>query len=152
MKTNRKLNGWLRKKYKIGYRKAVEKLNTIRQANPALFYHWKMGYRWSISRITRAVWQETVTYGSVRGLGVKLPLAYSVVLMLMKGLEELVPEEKVRKRKGIVHINHEFCKRCGICVNFCPVKNLEIQHQMLMELERCIACKTFQPYFPAFSI
>lgn len=45
MKTDRKLNGWLRKKYKIGYRKAVEKLNTIRQANPALFYHWEMGYR-----------------------------------------------------------------------------------------------------------
>ena len=45
MKTDRKLNGWLRKKYKIGYRKTVERLNTIRQANPALFYHWEMGYR-----------------------------------------------------------------------------------------------------------
>lgn len=35
---------WLRKKHKIGYRKSVAKLNAIKQAFPALFYHWKMGY------------------------------------------------------------------------------------------------------------
>ncbi|UJS16448.1 MAG: hypothetical protein L3J17_11030 [Candidatus Jettenia sp.] len=35
---------WLRKKHKIGYRKSVEKLNSIKRANPELFYHWKMGY------------------------------------------------------------------------------------------------------------
>src|SRR3990167_5021571 len=44
MMAERKLIRWLRKKHKIGYRKAVEKLNSIRQANPELFYHWKMGY------------------------------------------------------------------------------------------------------------
>jgi len=42
--TDDELIMWLRKKHKIGYRKAVEKLNSIRQANPELFYHWKMGY------------------------------------------------------------------------------------------------------------
>ncbi|MGQ3683412.1 MAG: group II intron reverse transcriptase/maturase [Candidatus Loosdrechtia sp.] len=40
---DRKLIKWLRKKHKIGYQKAAAKLNSIRQANPVLFYHWKMG-------------------------------------------------------------------------------------------------------------
>jgi len=40
-----KLIKWLRKKHKTGYRKSAAKLNAIRQANPALFYHGKMGYR-----------------------------------------------------------------------------------------------------------
>ncbi|WKZ17460.1 MAG: 4Fe-4S binding protein [Candidatus Jettenia sp. CY-1] len=60
--------------------------------------------------------------------------------------------EKIQKRKGIVHINHEYCKRCGICVNFCPVKNLEIQQQKLVELNRCIACKMCQRYCPDIAI
>ncbi|KKO21102.1 MAG: hypothetical protein L3J18_15930 [Candidatus Brocadia sp.] len=41
---DRRLIKWLRKKHKIGYRKSVAKLNLIKQANPELFYHWKMGY------------------------------------------------------------------------------------------------------------
>ena len=44
MMMDRKLIKWLRKKHKIGYRKSVAKLNSIRQANPELFYHWKMGH------------------------------------------------------------------------------------------------------------
>ncbi|MBU6391739.1 MAG: 4Fe-4S binding protein [Planctomycetota bacterium] len=62
------------------------------------------------------------------------------------------PDEKPRKRKGIVHINHEYCKRCSICVNFCPVKNLEIRGQKLIELERCTACKICQRYCPDIAI
>jgi len=41
---DRKLIKWLGKKHKTGYRKAVAKLKTIRQANPEMFYHWKAGY------------------------------------------------------------------------------------------------------------
>ncbi|MCP4262924.1 MAG: group II intron reverse transcriptase/maturase [Planctomycetes bacterium] len=41
---DRKLVKWLGKKRKIGYRKAVAKLKTIKHANPELFYHWKTGY------------------------------------------------------------------------------------------------------------
>lgn len=44
MMIDRKLIKWLRRKHKIGYRESVAKLNSIRQANPELFYHWKMGY------------------------------------------------------------------------------------------------------------
>lgn len=40
MMIDRRLIKWLRIKHKIGYRKSVAKLNTIKQANPALFYHW----------------------------------------------------------------------------------------------------------------
>jgi len=55
-------------------------------------------------------------------------------------------------RKGIVRINHKYCKRCCICVNFCPVKNLEIKQQMLTERGKCIACLTCQRYCPDFAI
>ncbi|MCF6159154.1 MAG: 4Fe-4S dicluster domain-containing protein [wastewater metagenome] len=61
-------------------------------------------------------------------------------------------EEGARRRKGIVHIQHEYCKKCSICVNFCPVKNLEIQEQKLVELGRCIACKMCQRYCPDIAI
>lgn len=63
-----------------------------------------------------------------------------------------MPEEKVRKRKGIVHINHIFCKRCGICVNYCPVQNLVLKENMLFELEKCIACRMCQRYCPDIAI
>jgi len=40
----RKLIRWIKKKYKIGYRKSAKKLKVIKEQNPKLFYHWKMGY------------------------------------------------------------------------------------------------------------
>jgi group II intron reverse transcriptase/maturase len=33
---------WLRQKYRLGYKKAVSKLNMIRKEQPRLFYHWEM--------------------------------------------------------------------------------------------------------------
>lgn len=43
-KIEERLIKWLKHKHKIGVHQSVKKLKLIRQANPALFYHWKMGY------------------------------------------------------------------------------------------------------------
>lgn len=44
MMIDRKLIKWYAKKHKIGYRKSVKKLKTIKEINPNLFYHWQKGY------------------------------------------------------------------------------------------------------------
>jgi 2-oxoglutarate ferredoxin oxidoreductase subunit delta len=59
---------------------------------------------------------------------------------------------KKTKKKGVVTINHKYCKVCGICVNFCPVKNLEIHGNKLTELGKCIACRTCETYCPDIAI
>jgi len=43
-KVDLRLIKWIRKKHKVGYRKAVLKLAVIKQENPNLFYHWQKGY------------------------------------------------------------------------------------------------------------
>ena len=43
--TEQRIIGWIRNKYKITSVKAsYEKLNSMRQAKPTLFYHWEKGY------------------------------------------------------------------------------------------------------------
>lgn len=52
--------------------------------------------------------------------------------------------------KGFVEISTEVCKGCGLCVNYCPVKCLDINHgdtnsyglhyAFLKEEEKCIGC------------
>ncbi len=42
-KVEERLIKWISKKYRLGYRKATMKLRIIKQENPILFYHWKMG-------------------------------------------------------------------------------------------------------------
>lgn len=56
------------------------------------------------------------------------------------------------KKKGIVTINHNYCKVCGLCVSFCPVKNLEICENRLNELGKCIACRACETYCPDIAI
>jgi RNA-directed DNA polymerase len=41
---DRRLLKWIRKRYKIGIRKAGRRLDSLRRANPTLFYHWQVGY------------------------------------------------------------------------------------------------------------
>lgn len=56
------------------------------------------------------------------------------------------------KKKGIVTINHKYCKVCGICVSFCPVQDLEIRENELTELGKCIACRLCEIYCPDMAI
>jgi group II intron reverse transcriptase/maturase len=44
MRIDSRLIRWLKKKYRIGGRKACQKLKQIKQENPRLFYHWEKGY------------------------------------------------------------------------------------------------------------
>lgn len=39
----RRILKWIEKKYKIGYRKSLAKLDEIKRLNPRMFYHWELG-------------------------------------------------------------------------------------------------------------
>jgi RNA-directed DNA polymerase len=43
MHMDHRLIKWLRKKYRLGIRKAVDKLHLMKRENPKLFYHWEAG-------------------------------------------------------------------------------------------------------------
>ena len=57
-----------------------------------------------------------------------------------------------RQKKGEVAINHDYCKRCNICPQFCPTKNLEIVKGKLVSYDRCIACFNCERYCPDLAI
>ena len=44
MRLDARLLKWLRKKYKLSHRKALEKLQLLKSNHPNLFYHWQHGY------------------------------------------------------------------------------------------------------------
>jgi 2-oxoglutarate ferredoxin oxidoreductase subunit delta len=54
--------------------------------------------------------------------------------------------------KGIVTIDHDRCKRCGICVAICPPKNLEFHDGRLCSLDRCTGCGLCELHCPDFAI
>ncbi len=56
------------------------------------------------------------------------------------------------KKKGIVYIDHNRCKVCGICVNICPVQNYKINQHKLKELGKCIACMQCERYCPDMAL
>jgi len=35
---------WMRKKYRLGYRKGTAYLSLLKEQHPKLFYHWEAGY------------------------------------------------------------------------------------------------------------
>ena len=62
----------------------------------------------------------------------------------------------MNKRKLKEHIiNTEWCKGCGICVEFCPKKVLELNRNDKAEavrLEDCICCKMCELRCPDLAI
>lgn len=57
------------------------------------------------------------------------------------------------KNKKLI-INKDWCKGCGICVEFCPVKTLELVDGKvsLISLEKCTKCGLCELRCPDFAI
>lgn len=62
---------------------------------------------------------------------------------------------KREKGKSTVTVYPDWCKGCGICVEFCPAKVLELNDQGKCEVVReedCIRCGFCELHCPDFAI
>ena len=68
-----------------------------------------------------------------------------------------------RRRRGLVHVEKEMCKGCGLCVAVCPVKILRLSREVNSmgynyaevkpgEESKCIACRLCEWYCPDLAI
>lgn len=62
---------------------------------------------------------------------------------------------KKSKGKNTVTVYPDWCKGCGICVEFCPAKVLELNDQgksTVVHEENCIGCGFCELHCPDFAI
>ena len=66
-----------------------------------------------------------------------------------------VREKDMAKKPKELQINRDWCKGCGICVNFCPKQVLEIDKHdkaAVLRPEDCICCKLCEIRGPDLAI
>ncbi len=68
---------------------------------------------------------------------------------------ETAPPRPKRGPRGRVVIFGTWCKGCGICVEFCPMKVLALNddgHPLVVAPEKCTACHWCDTHCPDFAI
>jgi len=52
-----------------------------------------------------------------------------------------------------ITVNSKWCKKCGLCVEFCPRQVLEMKEvPSVKDAERCIGCLMCEMHCPDFAI
>jgi 2-oxoglutarate ferredoxin oxidoreductase subunit delta len=63
-------------------------------------------------------------------------------------------EKQLKTTGDKVVVSRGWCKRCGICIAFCPKKALDKDHEgyPVVDNEKCITCGTCEIMCPDFAI
>lgn len=73
---------------------------------------------------------------------------------MVKSHKEPPPDSVVAKKKSL-KVEKRLCKKCGICVHFCPQRVFELDEDLfpkVTNLEACTGCKLCELKCPDFAI